>query len=94
VLAFLRRAPGRSTRPVLVACNFTPVVRRLYRIGVPVAGVWHELLNSDSEVYGGSGVGNLGGVVADDAGWHSRPHALDLSLPPLSCLFLAPDGSR
>jgi 1,4-alpha-glucan branching enzyme len=94
VLAFLRRARGLSARPVLVACNFTPVVRRLYRIGVPVGGTWHELLNSDSEVYGGSGVGNLGAVVADDVGWHSRPHALAVVLPPLSCVFLAPEGPR
>jgi 1,4-alpha-glucan branching enzyme len=94
VLAFLRRARGLSARPVLVACNFTPVVRRLYRIGVPVGGTWHELLNSDSEVYGGSGVGNLGAVAADDAGWHSRPHALAMVLPPLSCVFLAPEGPR
>ena len=77
---------------MLVVCNFTPVVRSGYRVGVPVGGLWRELLNSDGQAYGGSGVGNLGAVPADHEGWHARPHALSLTLPPLACLFLAPDG--
>jgi 1,4-alpha-glucan branching enzyme len=91
VLTFLRRGLGAFAKPVMVVCNFTPVVRPAYRVGAPVGGVWREVLNSDSDVYGGSGVGNLGAVRADDEGWHARPHALSLTLPPLACLYLAPD---
>src|SRR4029079_16607375 len=60
VLVFLRRSRGGA--PVVVACNFTPVTRSNYAIGVPQGGFWREVLNSDSENYGGSGIGNLGGV--------------------------------
>ncbi len=90
-IAFLRRGRDEDTRPVLVLCNFTPVPRHAYKVGVPVGGWWRELLNSDSTLYGGSGMGNLGGVMAEQPGWHLRPYALSLVLPPLSCLFLAPD---
>jgi 1,4-alpha-glucan branching enzyme len=86
VISFIRRA--RSTDSiVLVVCNFTPVVRRHYRVGVPRGGFWKELLNSDAREYGGSGVGNHGGVMAEDAPWHNRPHSLKLDLPPLSVSF-------
>jgi 1,4-alpha-glucan branching enzyme len=89
VLAFLRRGRAEAT-PLLVVCNFTPVVRHVYHVGVPTGGTWMELLNSDAEVYGGSGVGNLGGVEAAPPGWHARPFSVPLTLPPLACLFLAP----
>jgi 1,4-alpha-glucan branching enzyme len=89
IVAFLRRAPGE--RPVLVACNFTPVVRYDYRVGVPQAGTWIERLNGDAPVYGGSGVGNLGRVEANGPAWHGRPHSLQLTLPPLAAVFLAPE---
>ena len=89
VLTFLRW-PGDGP-PVLVACNFTPVVRENYRVGVPVAGAWREVLNSDSATYGGSGVGNMGRVVAEERAWHGRPNSVGLTLPPLGMVLLAPE---
>ncbi|MGE5619319.1 MAG: 1,4-alpha-glucan branching protein GlgB [Sphingomonadaceae bacterium] len=87
VLAFLRR--GREAGDVvLVACNFTPVPRHNYRVGVPSDGFWVELLNSDSPRYGGSGQGNLGGVEATPIPFHGRPYSLSLTLPPLGVLFM------
>lgn len=86
VVALLRR--GRSADEViLVVCNFTPVVRYGYRLGVPFGGFWQELLNSDAEVYGGSGVGNLGGVEAEATASHGRPYSLTLTLPPLAAVY-------
>jgi 1,4-alpha-glucan branching enzyme len=90
VLSFLRT--DRSGRPVLFVVNFTPVPRHRYRVGVPVGGRWTELLNTDAEVYGGSGQGNAGGVGADDVTMHGRAHSLALVLPPLGAVFLAPEG--
>ena len=72
---------------VLVVCNFTPVPRTGYRVGVPHGGYWRELLNSDAREYGGSGMGNLGGVEAEDESAHGRPYSLKLTLPPLAALF-------
>src|SRR5437879_6424150 len=91
VLSYLRRA--RDGSPVLVACNFTPVPRANYLLGVPFAGYWRELLNSDAAVYGGSGMGNMGGVEAAPVAAHGRYHALSLLLPPLSTVFFKP-GDR
>jgi 1,4-alpha-glucan branching enzyme len=93
VVAFLRRGSTPGARPVLFVANFTPVVRHAYHVGVPVGGRWEELLNSDADAYGGSGVGNLGGVVGEHPGWHARPFALRLTLPPLACVYLAPEGT-
>jgi 1,4-alpha-glucan branching enzyme len=73
---------------VLIVCNFTPIPRIGYRVGVPEGGYWRELLNSDSTEYGGTGVGNLGGVNAEEEPAHGRPHSLKLTLPPLGALFL------
>ena len=70
----------------MVVCNFTPVPREGYRIGVPHEGRWQELLNSDATCYGGSGVGNLGGLKAETEPIHGRSHSLNLTLPPLGCL--------
>jgi len=89
VLSFLRK--GANGSPVLVACNFTPVPRPAYRIGVPSGGRWHELLNTDAAEFGGSGMGNLGAVQAEDAPMHGRPHSLPLLLPPLAAVFLQPE---
>jgi 1,4-alpha-glucan branching enzyme len=87
VLAFMRR--GKSTGSVvLVACNFTPVPRFHYRVGVPWGGYWRELLNSDAGEYGGSGQGNDGGVNAAPDASHGRPYSLSLTLPPLAVAFL------
>ncbi len=92
VLAFLRRAEGGPS--VLAVCNFTPVPRPNVQCGVPDSGYWRELLNSDAAQYGGSGVGNLGGVEATPAPWHGWPRAVTLTAPPLSCLLLASTGEE
>jgi 1,4-alpha-glucan branching enzyme len=89
VISFLRRsAAGELT---LVACNFTPVPREAYRIGVPRGGRWRERLNSDAADYGGSGQGNLGALEAVFRAAHGHDHSLDVRLPPLAVLVLAPD---
>ena len=87
VISFLRAA--RHQRSFIAAIfNFTPVPRNEYRIGVPEAGFWAELLNSDSSVYGGSNVGNQGGVHSDPIARHGFDHSISLTLPPLGCLLL------
>jgi 1,4-alpha-glucan branching enzyme len=92
VLSYVRKSrPDPTTGEpdeILVVCNFTPLVRRNYRVGVPDVGFWRELLNSDSEIYGGSGVGNLGGLPSAPVPFHGRPHSLNLTLPPLGILIL------
>ena len=87
-IAFLRK-DGTDSGDVLVLCNFTPVPRENYRVGVPHRGYWKELLNSDSTDYGGSGWGNFGGLQSEDQPSHGLAHSLSLSLPPLSVMFLA-----
>jgi 1,4-alpha-glucan branching enzyme len=72
---------------IVVACNFTPMTHFNYRIGVPQAGFWRELLNSDAVEYGGSGKGNLGGVKAAPISLHGRPYSLTITLPPLAIVF-------
>ena len=91
IYAFLRKAADGSV--VLVVCNFTPVRRDGYRIGVPYGGGWREVANSDAHEYGGSGAGNGGWVESDPIGAHERPHSLPLTLPPMSVLMLAPGGA-
>jgi 1,4-alpha-glucan branching enzyme len=93
VYAWLRWDPRGEGRPVLVVVNATPTPRHPYRLGVPRAGRWIELANSDAECYGGSGVGNLGGVESEAVASHGFDQSLALSLPPLGALFLAPDAS-
>jgi 1,4-alpha-glucan branching enzyme len=87
VVAWLRQSRDGSDR-VLVVCNFTPVVRDGYRVGLPAGGTWVEVLNSDAVDYGGSGVGNWGSVDSRPIGWHGRPHSVSLRLPPLAALVL------
>jgi 1,4-alpha-glucan branching enzyme len=87
VVSLLRKG-GSPQQTILVVCNFTPVVREAYRVGVPSDGCWRELLNSDASEYAGSGVGNLGGVKAEAQPAHGRPWSLSLRLPPLGALFL------
>ena len=91
VLSFLRKDPGGGP-PVLWVGNFTPVPRTGYRVGVPRAGSWGELLNSDAHAYGGRGWGNFGGVDAEAVQAHGRPYSLKLTLPPLAALFLRAEG--
>jgi 1,4-alpha-glucan branching enzyme len=94
IISFLRRAKSRNDFTVFVF-NFTPVPRSGYRIGVPVPGLYGEILNSDSSLYGGSNMGNAGGVQADTVSAHHRPYSIELTLPPLSALIfkLREEGS-
>jgi 1,4-alpha-glucan branching enzyme len=87
VVVFLRRCKTPE-RTVLVACNFTPMPRWGYRVGVPRSGYWRELLNSDARDYGGSGIGNEGGVQAAAEGSHGHRFCLSLTLPPLAIVLL------
>ena len=87
VIAYLRTSPTTKSSIVCV-CNLTPVPRHHYRIGVPEAGWYRELINTDSFCYGGSNVGNSGGVHSTESPSHSYPHTLTLSLPPLAVLML------
>ena len=86
IISFLRKGSSNQ-KPVLVVCNFTPIARKNYRLGVPHGGWWKEILNSDAFHYGGSGYGNLGGVEALPVASHGRFHSLALTLPPLSTVF-------
>jgi 1,4-alpha-glucan branching enzyme len=88
VIAFLRR--GASGTVALIACNFTPVPRENYRIGVPRGGRWHERLNSDAADYGGSGQGNLGALDSEPVAAHGESQSLQLRLPPLAIVILTP----
>jgi 1,4-alpha-glucan branching enzyme len=87
VISFLRFAADRNTF-VAAILNFTPVPRAEYRIGVPAAGYYVELLNSDSSHFGGSNVGNEGGVSTEPIAAHGFAQSLRLVLPPLACLYL------
>ena len=71
--------------------NFTPVLREDYRVGVPHAGRYREVFNSDAETYGGTNAGNLGSVATEQVPWVGREHSLNLRLPPLSLLVLKPE---
>jgi len=86
VLSFLRWDRNRRA-PVLIVCNFSPVLRAPYRIGVPMAGHWKECLNTDSTLYGGSGKGNLGGLETEPVHAHGHGQSLLMSLPPLATLY-------
>ena len=91
VLTFLRK--GQSTDDVvLIACNYTPVPRTNYRIGVPRGGFWHEIANSDAAQYWGGNWGNMGGVEARQISHHGRPCSLSVTLPALSVVFFKSKG--
>jgi 1,4-alpha-glucan branching enzyme len=85
VISYLRRGGGEV---MAVIANLTPVVRHGYRIGLPSAGPWEEVLNTDSAHYGGSNVGNLGAILAEPSSWHGQPASTHLTLPPLATLIL------
>ncbi|MGN6582180.1 MAG: 1,4-alpha-glucan branching protein GlgB [Rhizobiaceae bacterium] len=91
VYSYIRRGRGEA-RPAVVACNMTPVVRHDYRIGVPLAGQWEEIFNSDAERYGGSGVVNAGPMRSEELAWQGQAASLSLTLPPLATIILAPTG--
>jgi 1,4-alpha-glucan branching enzyme len=88
IIAFVRRS--RSGAPLMVVCNFTPVPHFSYTLGVPQPGYWREMLNSDAQGYGGSGIGNMGGVQAAELPANGRAHSLRLVVPPLATIFLKP----
>jgi len=85
VVCYLRKARSSSDL-ILVVCNFTPITRMNYRVGVPRMGRWEEILNSDAALYGGSGQGNVGGVDASPIFWHGLPQSVNLTLPPLATI--------
>jgi 1,4-alpha-glucan branching enzyme len=82
VVAFMRRSSAGDV--IVFAVNATPLVRQGYRLGVPGAGFYREIINTDAETYGGSNVGNMGGFQAEDFAWQGRTHSLMVSLPPLA----------
>jgi 1,4-alpha-glucan branching enzyme len=86
IISFIRK--GKNTDEIiLVVCNLTPVTRSGYTVGVPRGGYWREIMNSDAEIYGGSGYGNAGGAEAAPVPAQGRDHSLSLNLPPLGVLF-------
>jgi 1,4-alpha-glucan branching enzyme len=86
IISFVRR--GKSPDEVILAVfNFTPVPRMGYRVGVPGPGYWTEILNTDAGLYGGSNVGNAGGVYAEFSPKHNQPYSLLLNLPPLGAVY-------
>jgi 1,4-alpha-glucan branching enzyme len=100
VLSFLRFGSQEHGVPVL-ACvvNFSAVPRHDYRVGLPLAGQWREILNTDATAYGGSGVGNSGSVTATPKPWHGRPASATLTVPPMGAIWLthdlwSPDGTN
>jgi 1,4-alpha-glucan branching enzyme len=90
VVSFLRHGRRRGDT-LLIVCNFTPVPRQNYRVGVPQGGYWRETLNSDAPLYGGSGQGNIGGLSATPLPIHGRPFSVNMTLPPLSVLIFKPE---
>jgi 1,4-alpha-glucan branching enzyme len=93
VLSFLRHGVDADGNPTVMACvaNFSGSPKPDYRVGLPFAGRWREVLNTDAESYGGSGWGNYGGVDAEQYVWHGRPASAVLQLPPAGVLWLAPE---
>jgi 1,4-alpha-glucan branching enzyme len=90
--AFMRLSRGGERKLVCVA-NLSPVPRERYRVGLPEGGRWIEALNTDSTHYGGSGLGNMGAVEAEERGWHEQPFSAELTLPPLAVMWLRRDLS-
>jgi 1,4-alpha-glucan branching enzyme len=91
VMAFARRGADERGRHVVFIANLSPIPRESYRLGLPRSGPWKELVNTDSQYYGGSDVGNLGGLLAEPVPWHEQPFSAELTLPPLGALWLVPD---
>jgi 1,4-alpha-glucan branching enzyme len=89
VVSFLRFGRNRNDQ-LLFVCNFTPVVRSNYRVGVPLGTAWKEILNSDAPLYGGSGQGNFGGLQAAPLSIHGRPFSLNMTLPSLGVVVFQP----
>jgi 1,4-alpha-glucan branching enzyme len=86
--SFLRFA--KQGKPLACVVNFAAIPHENYRVGLPLAGTWKEIVNTDADIYGGSGVGNLGAVETEDLAWHGQPASVALRVPPLGALWLAP----
>jgi len=93
ILSFVRQ-DARGGSELAVILNLTPVPRYRYRLGLPRPGKWREVLNSDAAAYGGSNVGNLGGVIANDYQCHRQPWSAEFTLPPLSIMAFQPEPKR
>jgi len=91
VVALLRVAAD-GERALACLANLSPVPREQYRVGLPHGGRWREAINTDSELYGGSNVGNLGGVEAEPYPWQGQPYSAELTLPPLGVVWLLPEA--
>jgi 1,4-alpha-glucan branching enzyme len=91
VLSYLRRGKSTATE-ILTICNFTPLPRNGYRVGVPRDGYWQEILNSDADDYGGSGLGNKGGIQTENIPCHGKPFSLNITLPPLAAVIFKSPG--
>jgi 1,4-alpha-glucan branching enzyme len=89
VVAFARF--GRDGRPLVAAANLSPVPRAPYRLPMPRPGRWREVLNSDASAYGGSGMGNMGLVTAEETPWGGEGASAEVTLPPLGVVWLSPD---
>jgi 1,4-alpha-glucan branching enzyme len=90
ILCYIRKAKD-SKDFVVVCCNYTPVPRQNYRLGMPKGGWYREIFNSDSGYYGGSNVGNFPGIMAEDMPSHGRPCSISITIPPLGCVVLKPE---
>jgi 1,4-alpha-glucan branching enzyme len=90
VIAFAR-ASKDFERVLVFVSNLSPVPRYGYRLGLPRTGRWREAMNTDSSFYGGSDVGNLGGVQTEPIPWHGQPVSAEVTLPPLAGLWLIPE---
>ncbi|HEY2602619.1 MAG TPA: alpha amylase C-terminal domain-containing protein, partial [Thermoleophilaceae bacterium] len=90
VIAFARASRDRE-RVLVCAANLSPLPQSGYRLGLPRSTRWRELVNTDSTFYGGSDVGNLGGVQPEPIPWHDQPFSAELTLPPLGAVWLVPD---
>jgi 1,4-alpha-glucan branching enzyme len=88
VLAYVRKS--RSGSPVVAVTNFAGVPHESYRLALPSGGRWQEILNTDAPFYGGSGVGNLGAIQAEELEWHGRPHSASIRVPPLGAVWFTP----
>jgi len=86
MIAFLRKGDSEH-KPQLVVCNFTPLVRDTFNVGIPFDGKWKEVLNSDDEKYGGSGIKNEGALARNDFGWHGKKYSLTIKIPPLATVI-------
>jgi len=90
IISFMRKTDDAKDTLVFV-CNFTPVYREAYRIGVPYHCLYREILNTDSEIYWGSNKGNLGGIHSDEMGWHNQQYSLNIIVPPLATVVFKPE---